>query len=334
MNILLLILQALLLALVYLPPAEGQSLDKLNRFVQAQPPSAAATAFREARDLIKDGEWEKAEARFNRFIAEFPQDREAAAALYWLAFSLKQQSKYADADTSLTRLIKQYPASTWINDARAMRVEMAPRLQNSQVIEQAVVEANDEIKLAALQSLFEARPERAFTIAADILKAGGSSRLLKEGALTLLADSETKEALAVIVEMARTESDIRLRTKAIESLEEFEDEPGIVDAVIKLLAAEKDPRLQEELLEVLGDLETEAATQSLIQFYDTEKDERLKENILEALGDSEHKAALIKLTQIAARDPSMRLRKQALVHIGKSDDPDAIKFLEDLLKKN
>jgi hypothetical protein len=29
----------------------------------------------------------------------------------------------------------------------------------------------------------------------------------------------------------------------------------------------------------------------------------------------------------------VRLRKQALVHIGKSEDPDAVKFLEDMLKK-
>src|SRR5262245_39156748 len=157
MKIALITMQVLLFTVLSSETGAGQSLDKLNRFVQAQPPPAAATAFREARELIKDGEWQKAEARFNRFIAEFPQDREVAAALYWLAFSLKQQSKLPAADAVLTRMIEQYPASTWINDARALRVEMAPRLKNSQVIEQGVTEANEEIRLSALQSLFEAR---------------------------------------------------------------------------------------------------------------------------------------------------------------------------------
>jgi TolA-binding protein len=157
MKIALLILQTLVITAVYGERAAGQSLEQLNRFVQSQAPSAAATAFREARDLIKDGEWGKAEVRFNRFIAEFPKDREVAPALYWLAFSLKQQNKFPAADATLTRLIEQYPASTWVSDARAMRLEMAPRLKNSQVIEQGVSEANEEIRLAALQSLFEAR---------------------------------------------------------------------------------------------------------------------------------------------------------------------------------
>jgi HEAT repeat protein len=367
MKITLLILQVLVTTAVCSESAAGQSLDQLNRFIQAQAPSAAATAFREARDLIKEGEWEKAEARFNRFIAEFPKDREVAAALYWLAFSLKQQSKFPAADATLTRLIEQYPASTWVGDARTMRVEMAPRLKNSQVIEQGVSEANEEIRLAALQSLFEARPERALTIATDILKAGSSSsRLMKEGALALLADSETKEAIPILAQVARSDTDMRLRRKAIEALGDFEDEPAVVDELVKLLSSEKDPRLLETLIDALEDLEFPQATsalmelarssssaavrrqaiekladreddnaaQSLIQLYDAEKDERMKEDILEALAESEQKPALQKLSQVALRDSSLRLRKRALALMGESDDPDVIKFLEEMLKKN
>jgi HEAT repeat protein len=335
--------------------------------VGAQSPSAAATAFREARDLIKDSEWQKAEARFNRFIAEFPKDREVPAALYWLAFSLKQQGKFPAADAAVTRLAQQYPASTWVNDARALRVEIAPRLKNSQVIEQGVTDTNDEIKLAALQSLFEAGPDRALAIAAGILKPGSSSsRLLKEGAITLLEDSEDRQAIPVLVEVARADPDTRLRKKAIEALEDFDDDPAIADELLKLLASEKDATLQEALIdalediedpragvalgelartspsialrrlaiEALGDREDDSAAESLIQLYDAEKDERVKEDILEALGDSEHKPALRKLTDVALRDPSLRLRKRALALIGDSDDPDALKFLEELLRKN
>jgi HEAT repeat protein len=421
-------LLVLLFTAIRTESVDAQSLERLNRLVQAQAPSAAATAFREGRDLIRDSEWAKAEARFNRFLTEFPKDREVAAAIYWLAFSMKQQDKFPAADAALTRLIEQYPSSTWANDARAMRVEIAPRLKNSQVIEQGVNEANEEIRLAALQSLFEARPERALVIAGDILKAPDSSRLMKEGALALLADSETKEAIPVLLQVARNDSDPRLRRRAVEALgnieddaaleplrtlalqstdltmaraavsaiadhegsarkvlleiaasnapvevraeaiselDDFEDDPTLVDDVLKMLSAEKDPRLQESLVELLEDLEhprasaaltelartasnvqirrqaiealadreDDAAVASLIQLYDAEKDERLKEDILEALGDSEQRAALMKLTQIAAGDSSLRLRRRALEHIGDSDDPEAIKFLEDLLRK-
>src|SRR5262245_41670550 len=87
------------------PNSRAQSLERLNRFIQTQPASAAAGAFKDARDLLKDGEWAKAEARFKRFIVEFPKDREVAAALYYVAFSLKQQGKFSDTDATLTQLI-------------------------------------------------------------------------------------------------------------------------------------------------------------------------------------------------------------------------------------
>jgi len=431
MKIFLLVVQVLLVTASWNESLAAQDLDRLNRFVQTQTPSPASTAFREARDLIKDGEWQKAEARFNRFIAEFPKDREIAAALYWLAFALKQENKFPAADAALTRLIEQHSSSPWLDDARALRVEIAPRLKNSQLIEQGVSETNEEIKLAALQSLFEASPERALTLVADILKPGaGGSRLMKEGALSMLADSDAREAIPVLAQVARNDTDLRLRRKAIEALGDIDDpaalvplkalalqstdlvtaraalravgdheaagrsllleivrstapvelrieaidnlddldeNPAVVDELVKLLASEKDSRVLARLIEELGDIELpraqtalsdlartspdtqvrrraiealanreddNAAVASLVQLYDAEKDERLKETILEALGDSDEKPALQKLMQVATSDASLKLRKRAVNLIAKSNDPNAMKFLEQLLKKN
>src|SRR5688500_2272598 len=94
--------------------------------------SAAAAAFRQARDLVNAGEWSRAEERLNRFVAEFAADREVPAALYWLALAHKQQNEFTVADGVLTRLIARFPQSPWVGDARAMRVEIAPRLKNTQ----------------------------------------------------------------------------------------------------------------------------------------------------------------------------------------------------------
>lgn len=296
-TLLILILQALLVAGV-----SGQKLHKLNQLIQSPISTDASKAFREARDQIKNGEWANAEQRFNRFIADHPQDRETPAALYWLSFALKQQSKFEDADRTLTQLIATFPASTWVNDARTMRVEIAPKLKNNAVIEQGVSAENEEIKLAALQSLFEAKPERAIAISADILKPGsGASRVMKEGAISLLAESESKEAATVLINTARNETDPGLRKKAIQAL---------------------------------GELEDERAVESLTQLYDAEKDEGLKAQIISALGESEEKKALRKLMEIVRRDSSLKLRKKALEMIAQSEDPEAAAFLEEILKKN
>lgn len=296
---------------------------------------AAAAAFRQARDLVNAGEWSQAEERLNRFVTEFASDREVPAALYWLAFAHKQQSEFPAADGVLTRLIARFPQSPWVGDARTMRVEIAPRLKNTQVIEQGVTDPNEEIKLAALQSLFEARPERAVAIATDLLKAGsGASRVMREGALELLADADVAEAVPALLVVARSDPDQRLRIEAIEALAEIRSERAETSLVELARTGDFETRRHaiDALAERAEDGGAGSALQSLMSIYDSEPDERLKEEIIDVLGESRETAAVKKLMQIATGDASIRLRKAALSAIGDSEHPDAAGFLEKLLR--
>lgn len=341
----------------------AQELGKLNRLIQTQA-SPAAMAFREARDLIKDGEWGQAEARFSRFIADYPQDRDVAAAQYWLAFALKQQNKFPAADAALTTLIEKYPSSSWVNDARTLRVELAPRLKNNQVIEQGVTESNEEIKLAALQSLFEAKRERALAIAMDLLKPGSNaSRMMKEGALTLLADSESKEAVPLLAELARTEPDMRLRKKAIEALGEIEDESvleplkaivmqatgangdvSIARSALQALAQHHGGKARGLLLEIarsnaavelraeaingLGEIENDpTVVDDLLKLFAAEKDAKLQEAIIEALSEVELPGALTALANLARTATNSEVRERAIEALGQREGEKGIESL-------
>jgi HEAT repeat protein len=308
---------------------------------QGQDPAAAA-AFREARELVNAREWGKAEERLNRFVAEFAKDREAPAALYWLAFALKQQNRFPTADGVLTQLIARFPQSPWVADARAMRVEMAPRLKNTQVIEQAVTDANEEIRLAALQSLFEARPERAVGIATGLLKEGsGASRVMREGALELLADSEALEAVPTLVEVARTDPDQRLRIEAIEALAEIGSEsavaplralalePGATDiahAAVEALSelpggrtvllevAQSNARaeVRAEAIHALADMEDQpAAVEDLIRLLKSTKEPAVQAAIIDALAETEASEAEIPLVELA-RTGNSETRRNAI----------------------
>jgi HEAT repeat protein len=53
---------------------------------------------------------------------------------------------------------------------------------------------------------------------------------------------------------------------------------------------------------------------------------------MRAFGDSKQKSAVHKLMNIAKNDPSVELRKLAVRYLGESKDPEALKFLEELLK--
>ena len=71
----------------------------------------------------------------------------------------------------------------------------------------------------------------------------------------------------------------------------------------------------------------------LSQLYDAEKTTEVKKKIIFSLTQAkDKKAALHKLMVIGKSEPSPELRKEAIFWIGQSRDPEAIKFIEDLLK--
>jgi HEAT repeat protein len=54
--------------------------------------------------------------------------------------------------------------------------------------------------------------------------------------------------------------------------------------------------------------------------------------LMRAFGESQQKSAVRKLVAIARNDSSVERRKLAVRYLGQSRDPEAMKFLEDLLK--
>ena len=354
--ILLIALQSFLLATY----VSGQDIDRLNQFIQSQVSSDAATkVFSEARNLIKDGEWAKAEQSFKRFINDYPQDKDIAAATYWLAFALKQQNKFQDADSTLTHLIEKFPGSSWVIDARTLRIEIAPKLSDKkvpEVIDPRIKEENEEIRLAALQSLFEAKPERGVAIAADILKPGsGESRLMKEGAIALLTDCEIKQAITLLIDTVRNETDYELRKKAVRALGTHDDESvldplkslvtqstdkEIARIAIQALGEHQGTRAQAMLVEIahsnadvelraaairgLGDHEDDSAVNQLFKLFASEKDEKIQEEIISALGDINLPRAQLRIFEIARSTESIKLRQKAIRALGDQEGEKAV----------
>jgi len=156
--------------------SSAQSLEKLNRFVQsAKTSDAPAQLFAQGRDLLQEREYGKAAERFQRFINEYPRHKDVDAALYWLAYSLTRTERYADADRQIERLFREHPKSNWADDARTLRVQIAGQVRDTRTITNELDNENAEIKLIALQSMFQADSERGAAVVADILKPGSNA---------------------------------------------------------------------------------------------------------------------------------------------------------------
>jgi hypothetical protein len=219
-----------ILALLVLPMMQGigggQERPKTRRL--AQPPTTSGSemkAFRDGRELLAEEKWVRAAERFNDYITDYPKDANVDAALYWLAFALKKQDRFREADQAVNQLITEFPASHWADDARALRIEIAPRLGNTELIDKEASDpSNDEAKLVALRNLFATNPEQAVALAANIFTPGSqANRSFKESTITMLGRHGGRQASPLLIDIARRESDSRLRKSAIYWLGKEED---------------------------------------------------------------------------------------------------------------
>ena len=224
-------------------------------------------AFRDGRELLQEENWTRAAERFNDYIADYPKDANVDAALYWLAFALKKQDKFREADRALHRLITEFPASTWVDDAKALRIEIAPRLGNTELIDkEANAPGNDEAKLLALRNLFSSNAEQAIAISTNVFAAGsGATKSFKESTITMLGRYGGKRAWPLLVDIARREPDYRLRRSAIYWLGKEEDartlavlkdlaltatEPNVGLAAVQAILQEGSPQALESLTDI------------------------------------------------------------------------------------
>jgi TolA-binding protein len=407
---------------------------RLSRLAFAQSggeADAAAKSFREGRDLIEEENWEAAEKHFKEFIADNPRHKNADAALYWLAFALKKQGNFRDADRTLERLIKSYAKSEWKDDAQAMRIEIAPQLGDQTPINQALdggrASGDEEMKMIALQSLLHSNPDRALPILQDLLKPESkASKNLKQTAVALIGQSGAR-GISTLLEVARNNRDNDLRRtamvwlglsgddRAFEYLREMitqGSDKELLDSAVVAVAQSRNPKARALLSEIVrsnGSLEMrkaaiiqlalfggdsafdelsalynsesnvelkkqlltafsmsggarakakieevarnetntelrktalfwfgqrggEATLDTLMQIYDSEPSHEVKEHLLFVMAQSGNKKALQKLMQIAKTSPSGELRKRAVFWLGQSQDPEARKFIEDILK--
>jgi len=149
---------------------------------------------------------------FNRVI-ESKGDR-SDGALYWRAYAQNRLGKSDGALATLGELQKNYPQSRWLEDAKALQVEIKQR--SGQPLSATDV-SDDDLKLMALQGIMNGDPDRAVP-AIDRLLKGSSSPHVKERALFVLAQSRSPQARSLLAQIAKGGGNPDVQLKAIEYL--------------------------------------------------------------------------------------------------------------------
>ncbi len=288
--------------------------------------------YQRAMRALDERHWEHAVEGFSE-VARQGGSR-ADGALYWKAYAQNRLGRRADALATLEELRKTYPQSRWLNDAKALEVEVR------QASGQAVApesETDDELKLLAINSLMHSDAERAVPLLEKLL-AGNHAPKLKERALFVLSQSGSPRAREVVAQLARGKSNPDLQMKAVQYLGMYggkesrqmlaEIYRSSTDLDIKrkilqsfMIARERDlllaaakgetvPELRREAIQQLGVLGAQA---ELWQLYGTETSVEVKERILHSLFIGKN---IEKLIEVARTEKESRLRRAAIHHLG------------------
>jgi HEAT repeat protein len=306
----------------------------------ANPAFAAAlfTPFDFEQDSQEDRYYERGtsalqENRWDRAVEAFSEavklgGRRVDGALYWKAYAQNKQGQRAEALTTLGQLMKDFPGSRWLNEAKVLEIEIRQASGQSVAPER---ESDEELKLVAINALLNTDAERAVPMLEKLLQ-GNQSPKLKERALFVLTQSNSPRAREVVAQFARGSSNPDLQMKALNYLgiygnkenrqllaeiyassSDREVKRRILHSFMvsrdreRLLAAAKgeaSPELRAEAIHLLGVM---GARTELSELYQAESSVEVKEKILHAMFISGNAERLIEVAR-SEKEPKLRLR--------------------------
>lgn len=372
----------------------------------------ATAVFRSARDLITDGEWARAQEKFNEYVNAYPNEKNLDAALYWLAYTQHKLAKYDLCRSTIYRLLEKYPNTSWKDDARVLLAQvpgvytLAYQDLVSTMRDNALVTpppggdsivyapaplapfgvttlpgrgvgtstswrllddfgrpgADDdpcEFKIVVLQALFQTDLQRGIMAATEWLKPGSTQTVrCKSAALTLLGRNGGKAVTPVILGVARSEPDLKLRARAIstlgatnddtvvDALREFalnSQENEIVEASLYALSRHTGDRAITVLSEIAMSGKTtaqkrlaissiatragEPAVDALFRIYDADQSLDIRKAVISGFANRKSERAGNRLFEIARSSDNIELRKVAISAISRRGGDKAVEFL-------
>ena len=288
--------------------------------------------YQRAQEMLEDGRWADAVARFQSIVdAKLAR---ADAALYWKAYALDKLHQQADALAAVTELIKGYPSSRWLGDAKALEMQVR---QNAGQAPRPEAESDEELKLLAIQGLQHSDPEQAVPMLETFLR-GNQSPRLKQRALFVLAQSNSPRAREVLTGIARGGSNPDLQSRAIQYLGVHGSRDnrqvlaeiygsatdvgvkrqilrafmvaGDRERVLAAATTEKTPELRTEAVRLLGAM---GGRDELWALYQKESSVDVKKQILQAMFVGGDAARMI---EVANTEATPELRRTAVRQLG------------------
>lgn len=272
--------------------------------------------YRAAQRDLNSGNWGQAIDKFGQVAQR--GGSEVDAALYWKAYAENKAGRSQPALATLRQLAGAHPKSEWLDDAKALEVEIQGGDGDAPLSE------DEELKLYALNGLLGSDPERALPLLHKFLQGNHPPRL-KEQALFVISQSDSPEAQKTVRNVARGSAHPELQLKAIEYL----GIAGDVEILAELARQEKNPPVRSQAIHGLGLTEGEKASDALRSIYSSSPDPSVRRSVLQALFIQENARALIDLFKT---EKDREVRREIVHYLSMMDSEEAEQFISKIFE--
>jgi tetratricopeptide (TPR) repeat protein len=222
----------------------------------------------------------------------------ADGAIYWKAYTLNKLGRRDDALAAIAQLRTASPSSQWLEDTKALELEVK---QASGKPVSPESEADDDLKLMALNGLSQSDPERTYPLIEKLLK-GPASPKLKKKAIFVLATNSSPRAQQLLEQIARGNGNPDLQMTAIAYMVENKQQPNRAQVLTEIYASTSDPAVKRAIVNAFRNNHD---YDRLLQIARTERTTDLRQSAFGALGDQTGNAELWQLFQ-AETSPEAR----------------------------
>ena len=280
-----------------------------------------------AKDHIAEEQWLRAIEELRVAVADTKETRRDEA-LYWLAHSLNHSGDPAASVEMISRLEREFPSSIWVKPAQSLRIEIAVRLNRSDVLWWTALPRPGP-PVRSRPGAGGRRTPKAPAEAVTPEPAPGE-KLPPQPPKIWYSEAFSPDVdlrIQALGGLMKTEAD-----KAIPVLREIaleSDNPGSAARAIIWLAQSELPQARATIVHVakngpeplrvaavkqLGRFGGPEASKDLLQVYPTAKDP-VKLQIVQVLGDNAERVALLNIVRSEKEGP---LRYKAMVCLGQA----------------
>ncbi|MCX6629325.1 MAG: HEAT repeat domain-containing protein [Candidatus Solibacter sp.] len=232
-------------------------------------------------------QWDQAVGFFGRVVG--PNSSRADGALYWKAYALGRLGRRDEATAAIAELRKSFASSRWLDDAKALELELK---QASGLSVSPEAESDEELKLMAINGLMQSDAERAIPLLEGLLK-GSASPKVKRNTLFVLAQSNSPKAQALVQQIARGGANPDLQLKAVSYMNERRS-PNNPQILAEIYASTNDVAVKRAILQSYAGMREK---DRLLQVAKTEKTLELREAAISYLAGNNGNPELWQLYQ-------------------------------------